>query len=442
MDRPGEDVRSLRLALRIGTSMLAAGAQTEDVEAAIIGIGRGLGLAGVEAAVSFSAISVSWHGAAGDAPTTMVSLVRERWPEYAKLADLAELARALSRGNLDRASGEAALAALADRPSPYGRLVTFGAPGVSAAGATIMFGGTAIDAVATLLIALAVQPALAALDRPALPPFFRLVFGAAASTLLVALVVGLGAPVSAGLILTGSLLRFLPGYALVSGFRDLVDQSIVSGTARLAEALLLGAAVAGGTALSVAVADAAGVHLSIETSGSTDWTFLYTAGAAFAAVGAYAIQLEVPRRAVLAAATLGAVAWLGFAAATPAAGGLDRGIATLIASIGIGVVGRVLARRYSAPSALWVVPAILPLLPGLQIVTAMLAVSDVVRVTGLIAAAVTAFLIGVGVASGDIIVVAVVGVRDHVLAPAIQVVSGGVEGLVAGPTDDEHGAND
>ena len=96
------------------------------------------------------------------------------------------------------------------------------------------------------------------------------------------------------------------------------------------------------------------------------------------------------------------------------------------------MIGRVLARRSGAPAALWVVPAILPLLPGLQIVTAMLAVTDLARISGLIAAAVTAFLIGVGVASGDIIVLAVRGVRDLVVAPAVDAVADGVEVLVSG----------
>lgn len=362
----------------------------------------------------------------------MLRLVREKGPEYARLAGLAALTQRLQRGELDVAGGEAALAALRERPSPYGRWVTFVAPGLSAAGATIMFSGSLADALATLLIAFAVQPPLAALDRSGLPPFFRLVFGSAATTILVAVVVGLGGPVSGGLVLTGSLLRFLPGYALVSGFRDLVDQSIVSGTARLSEAMLLGAAVAGGTALAVAVADAAGVHLSIQTTGVTEWTFAYTAIAAFIAVAAYAIRLEVPRYAIIAAGALGAAGWLGFVTVTPPLGRVDPGVATLVTSVVIGIVGRVLAGRAGAPAALWVVPAILPLLPGLQIVTAMLAVSDLARITGLLAAAVTAFLIGVGVASGDIIVLAVRGVRDLVVAPAVGAVADGVEVLVSG----------
>lgn len=318
---------------------------------------------------------------------------------------------------------------------PYGRVVTFVAPGLSAMGATLMFGGSLVDAVATLLIALVLQPALSALDGSELPPFFRVAFGSATSAILVALVVGLGGPVAGGLVLTGSLLRFLPGYALVSGFRDLVDRSIVSGTARLAEAMLLAGAVAGGTALALAIAETVGVRLSIQTSGAADYSLPVSAVAALIAVWGYAIRLGVPAPAIGGTALIGATAWLLFAAVTPPLGRVDPGVATLVASVLIGAVGRVAARRADAPATLWVVPAVLPLLPGLQIVTAMLAPNVLTQVNGLIDAVVTAFLIGVGVASGDILVSAARRVRDRVVAPAVGAVTGGVDVLVVGTVE-------
>lgn len=69
---------------------------------------------------------------------------------------------------------------------------------------------------------------------------------------------------------------------------------------------------------------------------------------------------------------------------------IDPGIATLAASVLLGMVGRVMARHFDAPAALWIVPAVLPLLPGLQIVTAMLASTDAARAAGLVGAAITA----------------------------------------------------
>ena len=135
---------------------------------------------------------------------------------------------------------------------------------------------------------------------------FGLIFGAFASAILVALLSGVGLPIIGGLVLTGSILRFLPGYAIVSGFRDLIGQSFISGTARLAEALLLGAGAAGGIAFALALAGRFGVNLTIITAGTAEWGLLVGVPAAFVAVLGYAIRLGVPPRGVLGAAGLGA----------------------------------------------------------------------------------------------------------------------------------------
>ncbi len=425
-----DDARVMLVAVRTSVAMLGSGAQSEDVESAIRTIGAAYGIADVQASVTFSGISISYLPKGLDHPTTVLHIVRERRTDFARLAGAWALVRRIRDEGLGLTEAEAALDELEAQTSPYDRLVSFVAPGVSAAGSTLVFGGNVLDAVATLAIAFAVQPALAVIDRSTLPPFFRLVFGAGASTLLVALLVAVGLPIVGGLVLTGSLLRFLPGYALVSGFRDLIDQSIISGTARLAEALLLGAGVAVGTAFGVAIAASFDVQLAIVTIGRTDWGVIAAGIAAAIAVGAFAIQLGVPGFAVLQAAALGSIAWVAFAALADFGALVDPVAATLVAAIVIGIAGRLLARRAHAPAALWVVPSILPLLPGLQIVQAMLAETDAARVSGLIGAAATAFLIGTGVASGDIIVTTLRGVREQVVAPAVEAVTGGVEVLI------------
>jgi uncharacterized membrane protein YjjP (DUF1212 family) len=307
------------------------------------------------------------------------------------------------------------------------------APSASAAASAVLFGGTLVDALITFGIALLVQPVLASIDRSELPAFFRTAFGAFASTVATAALVGIGLDINGGLVLTGSLLRFLPGYALVSGFRDLLDQSIISGTARVAEAILLGAAVAGGVAAGLAAGDVLGIQLSIVASGPTDWGLLTSSIAALIAVGGYAVRLGVPRAVVAQAAGLGALAWVPFQVLAFPAGPVDRMLATLVFTVAIGMVGRILAHRSQAPSALWVVPAVLPFLPGLQIVTALLAESDVDRIVGLLAAAATAFAIGVGVASGDIIVATVRRFRDRVIPSAIEAAVEGVDSFVVVP---------
>jgi uncharacterized membrane protein YjjB (DUF3815 family) len=95
---------------------------------------------------------------------------------------------------------------------------------------------------------------------------------------------------------------------------------------------------------------------------------------------------------------------------TPAAGMASR------------VVGRLLAHRSRAPAALWMVPAILPLLPAPSTLLPALAQTEPARQALQGLAAETAFLIGVGVASGSILVETFQRYRARVLQPVVGVV--------------------
>jgi len=425
--------RILRLAMRIGVLMLGSGSQTNDVEESMAAAARAYGIGDVQAAVTFSTITVSHDTRPGEPATTLLHLVKDRTADFARLAGVTDVTRRIRRNELDLPGAEAELDRLETARPTYGRLVSFAAPGLSASGSTLMLGGNLLEAVTTLGIGLAIQPILLRIDASALPPFFRLAIGSGLSAILVALLVGVGLPISEGLVLTGSLLRFLPGYALVSGFRDLIDGSMISGTARLVEALLLAGGVAGGVAISLAVASSFGVQLGIITVGQTSWGLPVSVAASLLAVGAYAVRLGSPPRAVWQAAAVGALAWLPFRALVNPFGPVDPGIATLLAAILIGVLGRILARRFGGIAALWVVPAILPFLPGLQLVQAMLAETEQARVDGLVGAAGTAFIIGTGVATGDVLVILARGFRDQIAAPAVGAVVGGVDVFVIAP---------
>ncbi len=433
---PQDPARVLRVSMRVAVALLMSGDQTDDVEAASVAVASAYGLNTVQAAVTFSTITISHDTPGTNRPTTLLHIVKDRTSDFTRLASVSSLVRRIQEEPLPLETAEAELDDL-DRLRPvYNQAISFVAPGVSAAASTLVFAGSAFDAVVTLGIALILQPALAVLDRATIPPFFRLVFGAFATTALVGLLVGLDVPIIGGLVLTGSLLRFLPGYALVSGFRDLIGQSMISGTARLAEALLLGAGVAGGTAIGLGLAGLFGVHLSLLTAGGVNWGFLVTLPAAFVAVGAFAVRLGAPPSAIVAASLLGAFAWwMNGALAGPGPATIDPTLATLAASVVIGIVGRLLAGREHGAAALWVVPAVLLLLPGLQIVSAMLAPTNDLRIAGMLAAGGTAFLLGTGVASGDIIVLTARRLRDRVVDPAVDAMSEGIDVLVVTPVE-------
>jgi uncharacterized membrane protein YjjB (DUF3815 family) len=83
---------------------------------------------------------------------------------------------------------------------------------------------------------------------------------------------------------------------------------------------------------------------------------------------------------------------------------MDQNERTITAALFVGVIGRLLAKRSEQPPAIWLVPAILPLLPAPATLVPLLAATEKARASLQAQALTTAFLIGVGVASGDILV--------------------------------------
>jgi uncharacterized membrane protein YjjP (DUF1212 family)/uncharacterized membrane protein YjjB (DUF3815 family) len=422
--------RVLAVARRAGVVLLASGAQTSEVETALERFTGSLGVPGVEVSVTYSAVSLSYVAPGNLAPTTMLQLARDTPGDFARLADVAELLREVREGAVGLEGAEAGMDRIETVRVSGSRLVLLLAPAVSAAATAILFGGTPLDGLATFGVALVVTPLLAWLGASGIPPFFALLVGTAASTILAGAIAAVGLAVDAPLVMTAGLLRFLPGGALTSGVRDLIDQSVVSGTARLADAMMVGAGVASGALVGIAVAGAMGVELALDPVGVRSYGALPAGIAAAVAVGAYAVRLSVPRFALGWVALLGAVAWTIFST-----DGLTAQAGTFVAAVVVGGAARVLARAYQAPTTLWIVPSILTLQPGLALVVALLAPSDAARFSGLWNAVLVAFLLGIGVAAGDIIVTSIRRVRRSVVEPAFGAVADGVQVFVVAPIE-------
>ncbi len=419
--------RAVEVALRTGVMLLESGAETTDTERSMRRLLRGLGLAGAEALVTYSIVAVSYTQGGGVHPTTAMRAVPIWQANYARLAAVSDVANAVAGGRLDLDAAEEGLDEAAATRPPYPTWALVAAAGASAAGLAVLFGGSPVDALATLVVGILVQPLVAAVERTRLPPMFQTAAGVAATTAFVSVLAGLGALPNPSLVLTGAILRFLPGSTLVAGMRDLLDRSIVSGTARLAEALLLGGAVAGSLGIVLAIASNFGVRLIISLEGASSWPLWVLVVASAVSVAFYAIGLGVPTRVLLTCSLVGAIATL-----------VGQGTVTtfaylgevLVAALVVGVLSRVFARRFDAPWTLWAVPAVLVLLPGLTIVRAMLATSTTLQVSLLADALLTAFAIGVGVASGDIVVSTAMRLREHVVDPMVGAVASGFGTLV------------
>jgi uncharacterized membrane protein YjjP (DUF1212 family) len=374
-------------------------------------VARAGGLVGAQSAVLMGILVMSAVRLSDRQPLTQLQIIGRRISDYHRLAAVGASVDAIEAGTLAMVDAPAELDRIERLPFPYRSTVVMIASALSSTAATLLFGGSTSDAIATLFIALGVAPIVRRVERSGLPDFFRALLGPLLATLATVVLVALGLPIDGGLVVTGAILRFLPGAALVAGMRDLIDRSIISGSARLAEAILLGSAVAVGTAIAVNVGAAFGeAQLDIGVFGVSDYGAPVQALAAGFSCALFALSLGVRARVLVSIFVLGGAAW----AITLAGHALGAGdlVPVVVAAVGVGAIGEWLASRVRLPSVLWTVPAIMPLLPGLTIVRGILAIQTTNGLLTMISAIGIGFGLGAGVAFGSILVAVARQARD------------------------------
>ncbi|HEX5040363.1 MAG TPA: threonine/serine exporter family protein [Candidatus Limnocylindria bacterium] len=435
-DRPAAR-RTLAVVIRVGALLLSSGAATDEVERAMRSIARASGLTNVLAIVQFGTISVSYDPGPDAEPITLIRLARPR-TNYARLTAASELARRLanSRMTVDEALDE--IERIEATGEPYPAWVSWLAAAISAAGATVLFGGGAPEAGAAGLATFVARPALDWLTRSGLPTFFRNVAGPAIAVVIVLALVLLGIPALAPVAVTGAIVIFLPGAALTAGMRDLIDGSIVSGTARLFEALLLGAAVGIGANLGLQAADIFGPQVEFGLPPLEGFAIAVQAAAALAACAAFGVQSGVPLRFMLSIGLVGAAGLVVERGALLS--GMDAVLATATAAVVIGAAGRWRARAFRTSATIWIGAATLPLLPGRLLVEGLIS-SQSGDITQLVGAILVGFAIGIGCAFGDVVISTITEINDAIVQPVVvNPAAGLVEGWIAQATRAERRA--
>jgi uncharacterized membrane protein YjjP (DUF1212 family) len=400
---PNPEYRGMAVALRVGSLLLGAGASTDEVERSMHRVALAAGLAEVQSAVTMGILTMSAVRIADGQPLTQLRIVSERNADYQRLAALADLVTRITDREVSIGAAPGELDRIIRLPPRYSLPVSVLASALSSAAATVLFGGSAVDFMVTLAIGLAVEPIVRRIERSGLPDFFQALLGPLLATALAVALVAVGLPIDGGLVVTGAILRFLPGGALVAGMRDLIDRSIISGSARLAEALLLGSAVAVGTGVAIRAAEAlGGPSLEIGEIGTSAAGIVAQSIAAAASCAFFGMRLGVGPRALVGVFLLGGSAWAVTLLASGSASGLL--VPVVAAAIVVGLVGQVLAIRARMPSVIWTVPSVLPLLPGLTIVQGIVSVGSIEGVLTTVSAIGTGFALGAGVAFGSIVV--------------------------------------
>ena len=401
-----ETYRAMDLALRVGELLLASGEATENVSEAMRSLSVAYGLPRSEAAVTFTAISLSCVPTDGAPPVTGERTVRRRTPDYDRLAATHRLVQDAAIGMLELDDAFDRLRAIKRARPPYpALLMTVSLPLVSAS-ASVLAGGGALVAAVAFVATLAADRTGAYLARRGIAEFFQLAVGAAIGSLLAVLVLAAGLPVQASAVVTGAIMALLPGRPLVSAVQDGISGGYVSSAARMLEVLFIVVALVSGVGITVYAAVHLGMPLRVEDLPTSLASFGPVPVLAAVAISvAFAISLAAPPKALPTAAIGGGAIWLVYAALRQA--DVMPVLAAGVAAAAVGLAAHLIAVRHRAPAMPYTVPLIAPLLPGMALYRGLLEISHNALNAGLVSlvtAFATAFALAAGIALGGEVV--------------------------------------
>ncbi|HSO63807.1 MAG TPA: threonine/serine exporter family protein [Ornithinibacter sp.] len=370
---------ALDLAVRVGELMLRCGAGAPQVQGSVAAVAAAAGVDLVEVDITLQSLIVQATSATGRSHT-LLRVVRATRHDYARLVAVHRLVEALTGGDLDVEGAAARLREIKRHPRNFPVWAVSVASAFLASAVAVMIGASALAAVATVLVVLAVSGVSRLHSRIALPEFYANAVNAFVATLLAGLFYAVSAAAGVGLreqdfafIIAGGIVAMLPGRTMASAIEDVLFGFPLTGAGRLLAVLLalLGLVIGIGLGLSAMI--------SITTMLGSDFVspdildlrpdqapVLAAVGGALVVGLSGAVTVQNRRRLILPTGLLSVSAAI-------VAALLDRVVvigtitATGVAAVALGLVGRFVAGRLDAPSMVLVVPASFALLPGLTI---------------------------------------------------------------------------
>ena len=391
--------KTLDLALRIGEVLLSSGAGAADVTATMLNVTHALGLRGVVADVTFTALALHQQTGLDEPASVQVRRVTHREIDYEDLTLVDHLVRDLVDGRTDRDEARSALARIVSSGHRRPRwAVNLGWGAVGAGTALLLGGGIVITAVA-FCAAVAIDRIQRAMTVRRLPVFYQQVAGGLFATLLAAGIAATGLDVEPSLVVTASIVMLLAGIGFVGATQDALSGFPLTAGARSLEAMLATAGIIAGVSGGFDLAGALGVDLGRLDPGVYEAASpgMLTLGAAVASA-AFAFSSYAPGRALVPVALVGALASLTY---NLTVGAVAPAWSTAVAATTIGVVSYSVAGRIRVPPLVVVMCGVVPLLPGLATYRGLaeLALGQGGGTLSLVAAAATA----IGLASGAIL---------------------------------------
>ncbi len=404
-----ETYKILDLALRIGEILLSSGAGAADVTATMLGITHHYGLRNADIDVTFTLLRMSYQDDPDEMPVLLTRNVNQRDIDYDDLTRTQDLVNDILFDRVTVAEARARVARVNSTGHWLPKWAVVAGSGVVGGGVALVLGGGVVVTAVAALAGVLVTMLMRTMNRQRWPMFYQQIAGGMLASVLALLTAAAGQEldlrIDTSQVITANIVLLLSGIGFMGAIQDALSGFYLTAGARILEALLATAGLIAGVSAGLSLAGPLGVSLIGVRPG---------AGADFA---------DVPI--VLVGAILAACAW-GFTCYAPLRSLPAIGMSTLLghlaflsiqdpgesmpwaagcAAVVIGLVSYTIAGRVGVPPLVVVVPALVPMLPGLLIYRglSLMTDGDTLGILQLSAAAATTVALASGVILGEYI---------------------------------------
>nr|WP_319804577.1 threonine/serine exporter family protein [Nocardioides malaquae] len=372
MPHPDEtDVKELNLSidlcLRIGEMLLSNGAGAADVTATMRAVAQHLGLRHhIDIDVTFTQVSMSYQYDPSEPTLVMIRQVYQRTIDYDDVTKVDHLVRDLLAGELDLYLARNRMATIVSVGPSTPRWAISVATGVTGASVGLFLGGDWLVVTVAFVAAVLIDRIQLVLAKQRLPNFYLQVVGGVVASLIAVAVAATPLDADPSLVVTANIIILLAGIGFMGALQDALSGFYLTGTARITEAMMATVGIVAGVSGGLSFGKLIGVDIGRYEPGLSGWQDIgvLVLGSALCAA-AFAFSVYAPRRSLLPIAAIGGVAAAIYRLVVDT--GLDRPWAAAGAALAIGLVAYAVAGRVRVPPLVVVVPAVVPLLPGLSI---------------------------------------------------------------------------
>ena len=341
----------LDVAIEIGVNLLQCGAEIHRVEETITYISKAYGATEVDV-FAIPSLIIATIKVNEESYTTKIKRNLDVTTDLYRLEKYNKLSRKICENKPSLTEVKEEVNRIKNMKD-YNIFLLFLGAILSASGFALFFGGTIRDGIASGLVSIPMFLFLR-LQKKTFNQFVHTLICALIGGFFSVVMCWMGLAENLSYVMCGAIMIIIPGLAISTSIRDIFSNDVLSGSIRLFQAIVSSVAIAAGFSI---FAQLYSGNVSMDNCPSW-WAVL---GASFIATIGFAIMFNNKYKHLLIVSLCGVVACGAYLLVE------DVFISVMLGSIVATLIAEVLARVLKAPTTVFLMPAIIPFVPGAKL---------------------------------------------------------------------------